>query len=611
MSYRQSPHSSTCPCCNPALTILGEGLLLSRRFFLLGTGAFLTTIALGESSHSAQPDNTQVANKTPFADVIYLNGIVITVNDQQPQAEAVAVQNGRILAVGTKSKIEALKGKNTQIVDLKGKTLVPGFIDPHGHLFQQGLASVVADLLPPPDGTVDNIAKLQEKLKNWETTVNVKEFGWIVGNGYDDSLLKEGRHPTREDLDAVSTEVPIIIIHQSGHLGVLNSKGLEQLGINANTKNPAGGIIRRRAGSNEPNGVLEENAFYLSLSGFIKNAKIDPQTPLNLVRKGAEIYASYGFTTAQEGRANKNIYEAIQSASKTGSLPIDIAIYVDYVAHPDIHTWGVSRTYTNRVRLAGAKLTFDGSPQGRTAWLSQPYYQVPEGQSKDYKGYGVLTDEQAIERVGSAYKNNIQVINHGNGDASIDQFIMAVGKATEKYGKGDRRSVLIHGQTVREDQLDQIQELDIFPALFPAHVFYWGDWHREVTLGSERAARISPMRSALKRGMKATIHTDSPVVLPHATRTMWSAVNRRTRSNFVLGEDQSLTPLEALKAMTIWSAYQHFEEDQKGSIEVGKLADLVILSENPLTVDPMTIKDIAVLETIKEGKTIYKANQRV
>jgi predicted amidohydrolase YtcJ len=328
-----------------------------------------------------------------------------------------------------------------------------------------------------------------------------------------------------------------------------------------------------------------------------------------MVRRGVETYARYGFTTAQEGRATKGVYEAIKAAAAQESLPIDIAVYVDYVAHPDLHTWDVSNTYTNRVRLAGAKLTFDGSPQGRTAWLSQPYYQVPPGQPQDYLGYEVMTDAQAIERVSSAYQHNIQVINHGNGDASIDQLLKAVRQATAKHGGGDRRTVLIHGQTVREDQLDAIQELGIFPALFPAHVFYWGDWHRQVTLGPERAARISPMRSVLKRGMKGTIHTDSPVVLPHSTRTMWSAVNRRTRSNFLLGEDQRLTPLEALKALTIWSAYQHFEEDSKGSIEVGKLADFAVLSDNPLTVDPMTIKDIEVVATIKEGKTIYQVDR--
>lgn len=575
---------------------------------ILGTGTFAATVALsGPSQATPKPDSTRISQKSRIADTIYINATVITVNDAQPTAEAVAVRDGKILAVGDRRTIEQLKGKSTQIIDLQGQTMVPGFIDPHGHLFQQGVAAVVADLLPPPDGDVDTIAKLQDKLRAWSQTPTAKKLGWIVGNGYDDSQLKEQRHPTRQELDAVSTEIPIIVIHQSGHLAAVNSKGLEIAGITSATPNPPGGLIRRQPGSNEPDGVMEENASHLVFNALLKTAKIDAKDPLNLVQKGCELYASYGFTTAQEGRASKSIYEAIRASAATGSLPIDVAVYPDYVMHPDVQTWGVSRTYTNHVRLAGIKLSADGSPQGRTAWLTKPYFQPPEGQPADYRGYGVLTDEQLIDRLDNAYKHNIQAIIHANGDASIDQIIMAVRQATEKYGPADRRTVLIHGQTVREDQLDEMKKLGIFPALFPAHTFYWGDWHREVTLGPERAARISPTRSVLNRGMKVTIHTDSPVVLPHATRTIWSAVNRRTRSNFLLGEDQRLTPLEALKALTIWSAYQYFEQDSKGSIEVGKLADFAILSDNPLTVEPMTIKDIQVLATIKEGKTIYKA----
>jgi len=575
---------------------------------ILGTGTFAATVALSSPSQAIpKPDSTWISQKSGIADTIYINATVITVNDAQPTAEAVAVRDGKILAVGDRRTIEQLKGKSTQIIDLPGQTMVPGFIDPHGHLFQQGVAAVVADLLPPPDGDVDTIAKLQDKLRAWSQTPTAKKLGWIVGNGYDDSQLKEQRHPTRQELDAVSTEIPIIVIHQSGHLAAVNSKGLEIAGITSATPNPPGGLIRRQPGSNEPDGVMEENASHLVFNALLKTAKIDAKDPLNLVQKGCELYASYGFTTAQEGRASKSIYEAIRASAATGSLPIDVAVYPDYVMHPDVQTWGVSRTYTNHVRLAGIKLSADGSPQGRTAWLTKPYFQPPEGQPADYRGYGVLTDEQLIDRLDNAYKHNIQAIIHANGDASIDQIIMAVRQATEKYGPADRRTVLIHGQTVREDQLDEMKKLGIFPALFPAHTFYWGDWHREVTLGPERAARISPTRSVLNRGMKVTIHTDSPVVLPHATRTIWSAVNRRTRSNFLLGEDQRLTPLEALKALTIWSAYQYFEQDSKGSIEVGKLADFAILSDNPLTVEPMTIKDIQVLATIKEGKTIYKA----
>jgi len=604
----QNRQQLSCSCCNGAINLLAQTLLSRRQFMILGTGTFAATVALSSPSQATpKPDSTWISQKSRIADTIYINATVITVNDAQPTAEAVAVRDGKILAVGDRGTIEQLKGKSTQIIDLQGQTMVPGFIDPHGHLFQQGVAAVVADLLPPPDGDVDSIAKLQDKLRAWSQTPTAKRLGWIVGNGYDDSQLKEQRHPTRQELDAVSTEIPIIVIHQSAHLAAVNSKGLQIAGITSATPNPPGGLIRRQPGSNEPDGVMEENASHLVFNALLKTAKIDAKDPLNLVQKGCELYASYGFTTAQEGRASKSIYEAIRASAATGSLPIDVAVYPDYVMHPDVQTWGVSRTYTNHVRLAGIKLSADGSPQGRTAWLTKPYFQPPEGQPADYRGYGVLTDEQLIDRLDNAYKHNIQAIIHANGDASIDQLIMAVRQATEKYGPADRRTVLIHGQTVREDQLDEMKKLGIFPALFPAHTFYWGDWHREVTLGPERAARISPTRSVLNRGMKVTIHTDSPVVLPHATRTIWSAVNRRTRSNFLLGEDQRLTPLEALKALTIWSAYQYFEEDSKGSIEVGKLADFAILSDNPLTVEPMTIKDIQVLATIKEGKTIYKA----
>jgi predicted amidohydrolase YtcJ len=608
MMNLQQPLSNPCSCCSPAIAWLVQAFLSRRQFMLTGISSFSAAISLAEPSQAAPKSEIPLGKgKLAIADKIYVNANVITVNDAQPSAEAVAIQEGKILAVGDRSTIEALKGPSTQIIDFQGKTVVPGFIDPHGHLFLQGVTAVVANLLPVPDGTVDSIAKLQEQLRAWAKTPVAKQLGWIIGNGYDDAQLQEQRHPTREDLDAVSTELPVLVIHQSGHLTALNSKALEMADITAATANPPGGVIRRQAGSNEPDGVLEENAGFLVFAALLKTTKIGSEDTLNLVREGAKLYTRYGFTTAQEGRASKAIYEILQAAAAKGSLPIDVAVYPDYMIHPDVHTWGMSRTYTNRVRLAGIKLNTDGSPQGRTAWLTQPYHQPPEGQPADYRGYGTLTDEQIIDRVESAYKHGIQAIIHGNGDASIDQIIMAVRKATEKYGKKERQTVLIHGQTVREDQLDEMKELGIFPALFPVHTFYWGDWHREVTLGPERAARISPMKSAIKRGMKVTIHADSPAVLPNSTRILWSAVNRRTRSNFQLGKDECLTPLEALKAMTIWSAYQHFEEDQKGSIEVGKLADFAVLSDNPLTVDPMKIQDIEVLETIKEGKTVYKA----
>jgi predicted amidohydrolase YtcJ len=295
-------HLPGCICC-PALSILTEAFVMPRRMFLLGAGSFAAAIAMGGRAEATPPQPQEVSQRpqTPFADAIYINATVVTVNDKQPTAEAVAVKNGKILAVGDRRTVEALKGSGTQIFDLKGKTLTPGYIDPHGHLFQQGVAAIVADLLPPPDGTVDSIAKLQDKLRSWSQTPISAELGWIIGNGYDDSQLKEQRHPTREELDAVSTDRPILIIHQSGHLGSMNSKGLEIAKITAATKDPAGGVIRRKAGSTEPDGVLEETAMYLGLTAVSKVLKPSPKAALNVASKGAEIYARYGFTTAQEG----------------------------------------------------------------------------------------------------------------------------------------------------------------------------------------------------------------------------------------------------------------------------------------------------------------------
>lgn len=194
---------------------------------------------------------------------------------------------------------------------------------------------------------------------------------------------------------------------------------------------------------------------------------------------------------------------------------------------------------------------------------------------------------------------------HANGDAAIDQFIRSTEQVQAKVDNTDRRTVLIHGQYLRKDQVDKLDKLHVFPALFPMHTFYWGDWHRDSVAGPERAKNISPTGWLMARDMKFSIHSDAPVTFPNSMRVLHSAVNRVTRSGAILGAEHRLSPMDAIKAMTIWPAYQHFEEDHKGSLEIGKLADLVILDRNPLEVDPANIKDIVVLETIKAGRSIY------
>jgi len=537
------------------------------------------------------------------ADSIYQGGPILTINDAQPIAEAVAVMDGRIIAVGAKDEVLKSKGDNTKLINLGGKTMLPGFVDSHGHTYLIGLQASTANLLPPPDGTGKDIATIQKLLIDWAENHKevVKKVGWIAGFGYDDSQLAEQRHPTREDLDKVSTELPVLIIHQSGHLGVANSKALELAGIDASTENPKGGVFRREEGSNEPNGVCEEYAFFLLVGHLV--SRFD--NPINdaLVMEGAKLQATFGYTTAQEGRAIGSGLQAMERVAKSGELPIDLVAYPDVLEVKDPKP---TMEYKNHYRVGGVKLTIDGSPQGKTAWLTKPYFIPPAGQPKDYRGYPAIDEETTEAAVEKAFANGWQILCHCNGDAASDRFITAVRKAEKKHPEADNRPVLVHGQVLREDQVDDLKELKIFPSLFPMHTYYWGDFHRDSVLGPARAPNISPTGWVLARGMMFGSHHDAPVALPNSMRILSATVTRKTRTGKVLGPQHCVPVATALKALTIWPAWQHFEEKTKGSIEVGKVADFVVLSENPLEIDKDKLADIKILETIKGGKSIYK-----
>ncbi len=540
-----------------------------------------------------------------FADAIYSGGPVVTVDESLGTVEAVAVKDGRILAVGGALELSALAGPGTEQVDLDGRTLAPGFIDGHAHVANFGMQAVGANLLAPPDGQVSTIEDLVTTMQAWAANSDDDDrVGWIFGMGYDDSVLKEGRHPTREDLDRVSTEVPVMAVHISGHFAAVNSKGLELIGYDADTPDPAGGIIRRQPGSQEPNGVLEELAAIP-----VMMSALTPKTPEDFeyfMQRGLEMAMSFGYTTAQEGRAFASSHAGLVNYATTLGFPIDVVSYIDYTDTAPLESAWNRPEYQGGYRVGGVKITLDGSPQGRTAWRTEPYLLPPEGLPDDYLGYPAIEDDAVVEGVfEQAYANGWQVLVHANGDAAIDQMIRAVRPSQQRFGPGDRRHTLIHGQYIRMDQLDALAELDMAASLFPMHTFYWGDWHSEI-IGDELAQNISPTRAALDRGIPLTSHTDAPVALPNLMQVMWATVNRTTRSGRVLGPDQRLTPEEALQAMTIQGAWQHFEEDEKGSITPGKRADLVILSDNPLTIAPERINDILVLETIKDGHVVWR-----
>jgi predicted amidohydrolase YtcJ len=539
------------------------------------------------------------------ADTIYHGGPIITIDDANPRAEAVAVKDGTIIAVGKKEDVLKTKGDATKLVDLEGKTMLPGFVDAHGHVFGGGIQALSANLLAPPDGEVKDIASLQQTLRDWMAANKeaVDKIQLVVGFGYDNSQLAELRHPTRDDLDAISKDLPIILVHQSSHLCSVNSKALEIGGIAVGTPNPAGGVIQRREGTDEPNGVLEETAFYSILMKLF--VRVGPEASQQFVRAGADLWARYGYTTAQEGRSTPPTVKAMQAVADSGGLKIDVATYPDVLVDRDIIKNSFSPTYKNRFRVAGAKLTIDGTPQGFTAWRDRPYYKPVGNYPSGYLGYPSANAEQVSGAIDWAFANNIQIITHSNGEAASDQLIAFTGDAAKKHGAGDRRPVLIHGQFLREDQVDSLNTLGILPSLFPMHTFYWGDWHREHTVGPVLGENISPTGWCMKRGMKFTSHHDAPVAFPNSMRVLDATVTRRTRSGDILGPQHRVDVMTALKAMTLWAAWQHFEEKTKGSIETGKLADLIILDKDPTAVDPETLDQLKVLETIKEGTTVF------
>ena len=379
--------------------------------------------------------------------ILYYGGDIITMNGDEPNyMESLVSNEDSIVFVGNLTDAKKLF-PNAKKSNLEGKTLLPGFIDAHAHFAGFPSQSIGAQILPPPDAGAKDIATLISILKTWNTPENRALTGWIFGMGFDDSVLEEKRFPTKHDLDQVSTEFPIMIIHISGHFAVVNSKGLELLTINSETKNPEGGIIRRENGS-EPNGVLEELA---AIPYMLK--VLNPTTKEaadHFFEAGQEMALSFGYTTAQEGRAMEN-HEMLVNASQAGKLKLDVVSYVDYLfVDKYMNSKWNSRSYDNHYRIGGMKLTLDGSPQGRTAWRTQPYLLPPDGAKEGYLGYPAIPNDSSVIAIyDKGFKNNWQIQTHANGDAAMDQMIRTMKPIAAKYGNTNRRNVLIHGQYVR------------------------------------------------------------------------------------------------------------------------------------------------------------------
>ena len=565
---------------------------------------------------SSCEENSKTIEAVPtstYQTTIYFGGDILTMEGEEAQfAEAVVQQNGKIAFVGTLEDAQEQFPKAGK-KDLQGKTLLPGFIDGHGHLYLTGFYNMMANLMPPPDGGSSSIQGVVDEMNAWKESEKgeffLNKFGWLVGFGYDDSQLAEKDHPTADDLDKVSTEVPVIIVHQSGHLGSLNHKALEVFNITKASEDPVGGHIRKDANGN-PTGVLEETAFQpLQLQML---PKIDDQVDLKIIENGQKMYAQNGYTTAQEGGGNTAFNNSLEKAANNGELYIDLVNYPVMDMGLEAMTskyYTKDHSYSNHYRVGGVKLVLDGSPQGKTAWLTEPYLEPPPGKDHSYHGYPKYTKEDEEKFINQAFQNQWQLLAHTNGDAAVDEYLFYINEALSNHGYDDHRSVIIHGQVIRKDQIQKIADLNVLASEYAVHTFYWGDWHLNSVLGSPRAEYISPTRDLIDAGINLTSHSDCPVIPPNSLRIIDATTNRVTRSGLILGPGQRTTPYEALLTQTRWAAYQYFEEDHKGTLAVGKLADFVILDRNPLKIDPMKIHTIKVVETIKEGKQVYEKNK--
>ena len=520
--------------------------------------------------------------------ILYKNGNVITMNGRP--AEAVLTEDGMISAVG---EAEGMDAAGARQIDLEGQTLMPAFIDAHSHFSAVANGFLQVDL-----ENCGSFQEIEEKIRDYVSRRNPEPGGWILARGYDPYRLKEQRHPKKELLDRAAPGYPVMVQHQSGHVGVFNSEALRLLGVTADTEAPEGGMIEIHDGV--PTGYMEENAFLyyqkkVPAAGWedLREAYMQAQNQ----------YISRGIVSVQEGLMTKEMEGIYQRLLNSGILKVDLTAYT---APEDYH--GLAERFPQAAagrdrnfRLGGMKIFLDGSPQGRTAWMREPY-----AGELDYCGYGTMKDEDVTEAVLQAAEAGVQLLAHCNGDEACAQYIRVLDAARRHGADISRcRPVMIHGQLLGLDQLALVRELGIMPSFFVAHVYHWGDIHLK-NFGMERASHISPAGSALRDGIMFTFHQDTPVIDCDMLETVWCAAVRRTRDGIILGREERISVEEALRALTVNGAVQYGEEALRGTIEKGKYADFVILDRNPLTVPADEIPEIQVKGTVRRGIMIYE-----
>ncbi len=552
---------------------------------------------------------------------VYSGGDILTMKGPTPAyVEALVEKDGKILYVGKRSDALRAAGKDARQVNLAGATLMPGFVDAHGHLVYATHTMLDADL-----AGVRNIPELLARLQ--AHAAETAEGERIVGMGYRAEQMAEKRHPTRAELDTVSATRPITVSDGSGHHGVFNTALMNELKLGAATPDPEGGFFDRLPGSRELEGHAAETAWMAILA--TRKPLTDAQTRKG-VQRASQLWVENGMTTASElglGLSGDDI-PIVTAIINEKLLPIDLVIFAKASASERIidsaYQIQKSRTnpngetsadllsvrpdldqrYINRVRLAGIKFWMDGSVD--TAFLSRPFARNPPGvTTPDYRGMRVDPQDELVAALQKYWRTNRQIAAHAIGDEAIEQLLVAAEATAREKGMGDDRPIVQHAQFLRPDQLQRVKALNGTVSFTAAGIYPMGEYIRDL-IGPERVSWVGPANSAERMGVNWTINTDWPAgVSPSLLYAAWNVVNRQTRSGALLVPEERVSAYAAMRAITINGAYQYREEKTKGTLEAGKLADLVILSANPVKVAPMAIKDITVMQTIKEGLVVY------
>ncbi|MCA1055782.1 amidohydrolase [Rossellomorea aquimaris] len=530
------------------------------------------------------------------ATMLFMNGEVVTVDSEFSVSEAVAIDGNKIIAVGTNEEILPLANERTQIVNLEGRSMLPGFIDAHAHLELYG-----TNKLGVNGKEVSSIMELISKLK--EKADVTPEGHWIRGWGYNQNHYEEGRHPTRWDLDQVSTEHPIIVVRTCGHISCVNSKALELAGIDSHSEDPAGGKYDREGG--ELTGLLLEAA-HMNMFLFANYSEEEVQHGLELASRD---FLAKGITSVHDaGGYGPDHIRFLHKAVKEKRVKQRVyALYGSLHDSPGMVRNGLSSGIGTGLgdewmKIGPAKVFIDGSSSGPTAKTREPYSSNP-----DESGILYLNEEELNETLGQAHESGWQITAHAIGDEAVEMMIEAIRRATDNSKREDHRHRIEHAGMVPKDLLQLMKELKIIPVPNPAFIHEFGDGY--VRDYGERVNVMFPLRSYADEGIPFAIGSDSPITSEDPIHGIYTAVTRESKWGDVIGAEQRITVQEAIKAYTWNGAYASFEEHLKGSIEPGKLADLVVLNGSILTCDPGRLRELKVEWTILDGNIEYTANK--